>query len=183
MSVKDRHLWDQRYAERDLAQVGPVSAPSVLATCESLLPSAGFALEIACGQGQAALWLAARGMRVHAVDISTVAIGQARAVLAKSGYAERVRFEVFDLDQGLPAGPPCALLLCCNFRDARLYPAMLRRLARGGILAIATLSDVGAARPGSFRARAGELRRAFAALELLGEGEGNGTAWLVGRRR
>ncbi len=183
VSVEDRHRWDQRYAERDLAQVGQVSAPSVFATCESLLPSAGYALEIACGRGQAALWLAARGMQVHAVDISPVAIGQARSALAKSEYAERVRFEIFDLDQGLPVGPPCALVLCCNFRDPRLDQAMLGRLAPGGILAIAALSDVGAARPGSFRARPGELRRAFAALELLKDGEGDGRAWLVGRRR
>lgn len=183
MSVEDRHRWDQRYAGRDLAPVDQASAPSILAACESLLPSTGRALEIACGRGQAALWLAARGMRVHAVDISPVAIDQARSALAKSSYAERVRFEVFDLDQGLPAGPPCALLLCCNFRDARLDQLMLRRLAPGGILAIATLSDVGAARPSPFRARPGELRRAFAELELLEEGERNGKAWLVGRQR
>lgn len=183
MSVSDRHRWDQRYAERKLGPVGEISAPLIFASCADLLPSAGFALEIACGRGQAALWLAARGMQVHAVDISRVVIGQARAMLAQSGYAERVRFEVFDLDQGLPVGPPCALLLCQNFRDARLDSPMLQRLAPGGILAIATLSDVGAVRPSSFRAGAGELRRAFATLELLAEGERDGRSWLVGRRR
>ncbi|MEO6798793.1 MAG: methyltransferase domain-containing protein [Rhodanobacter sp.] len=183
MSVSDRLRWDQRYAERELALVGELRAPSIFAACENLLPSAGLALEIACGRGQAALWLAARGMQVHAVDVSPVVIGQARAMLDRSGYAERIRFAVFDLDRGLPAGPPCALLLCHYFRDARLDAPMLQRLAPGGILAIATLSDVGADRPSPFRARAGELRRAFAALELLAEGERDGTAWLVGRRR
>ena len=183
MSVSDRHRWDQRYAERERAPLGEICAPSILATHEDWLPSAGLALELACGRGQAALWLAARGMQVHAVDISPVVIGQAQAMLVQSGYAERVRFEAFDLDQGLPAGPPCALLLCQNFRDARLYSPMLQRLAPGGILAITTLSEVGAVRPGPFRARAGELRHAFAALELLDEGDRDGTAWLVGRRR
>lgn len=183
MSVSDRHRWDQRYAERGSLPVGEAGAPASLAAWADLLPSAGFALEIACGRGQAALWLAARGMQVHAVDVSPVVIGQARAMLAQSGYAERVRFEVFDLDQGLPVGPPCALLLCHNFRDARLDQPMLQRLAPGGILAIAALSDVGAAHPGRFRARPGELRRAFGALELLAEGERDGSAWLVGRRR
>jgi SAM-dependent methyltransferase len=130
-----------------------------------------------------ALWLAARGMRVQAVDISPVAIGQAHTLLACSGYAESVRFEVFDLDQGLPAGPPCALVLCHIFRDARLDQSLLRRLAPGGVLAIAVLSEVGATRPGQFHARPGELRRAFAALEPLAEGERDGRAWLVGRRR
>jgi SAM-dependent methyltransferase len=182
MNVLDRQRWDQRYAERDLAPAGQASIPPIFAACESLIPRAGHALEIACGRGRAALWLAARGMQVHAVDISPVAICQARSMLARSEYAERVRFEVCDLDQGLPAGPPCALLLCHNFRDARLDRPMLQRLAPGGILAIATLSDVGAAHPGPFRARPGELRRAFAALELLAEGERDGRAWLIGRQ-
>jgi protein-L-isoaspartate O-methyltransferase len=183
MSINDRQRWDQRYAERELAPVGQASAPSIFAACADLLPRTGHALEIACGRGHAALWLAARGMQVHAVDVSPVAISQARSMLAESEYAERVRFEVCDLDQGLPAGPPCALLLCHNFRDARLDRPMLQRLAPGGILAIATLSDVGAAHPGAFRAQPGELRRAFAALELLAEGEHDGRAWLVGRQR
>ena len=183
MSVSDRQRWDQRYAERELGLVGAMSAPSIFAACEDLLPRAGLALELACGRGQAALWLAARGMQVHAVDISPVVIGQARTMLARSDYAERVRFEVFDLDHGLPVGPPCALLLCQNFRDARLDSLMLQRLAPGGFLVIATLSEVGAVCPSPFRAQAGELRRAFAALERLAEGEGDGRAWLIGRRR
>ncbi|MEO5813186.1 MAG: methyltransferase domain-containing protein [Rhodanobacter sp.] len=183
MSVTDRQRWDQHYATREAALVGATSVLSVLTTSEDLLPNAGHALELACGRGRAALWLAARGMQVHAVDVSPVAIGQARAALAQSAYAERVCFEVFDLDHGLPEGPPCALLLCHNFRDARLDQPMLERLAPGGILAIATLSEVGATRPSPFRARPGELRRAFAPLELLAHGERDGTAWLVGRRR
>jgi hypothetical protein len=60
---------------------------------------------------------------------------------------------------------------------------MLQRLAPGGILAITELSVDGATHPGRFRARPGELRREFAAMELLAEGERDGNAWLVGRRR
>jgi SAM-dependent methyltransferase len=183
MSIEDRRRWDARHAGPELEPAGEPFVPSIFAACAHLLPDTGHALEIACGCGRAALWLAARGMLVHAVDISPVAIGQARALLARNGYVARVRFEVFDLDQGLPAGPPCALLLCHNFRDARLYRPMLQRLAPGGILAIAALSEVGATRPGPFHARPGELRRAFAALEPLAEGERDGRAWLVGRRR
>ncbi len=184
MSIEDRRRLDTRHAKPELEPASEPVVPSIFADCAHLLPDAGHALEIACGRGQAALWLAARGMLVHAVDISPVAIGQARVLLARSGYAASVRFEVFDLDQGLPAGPPCALLLCHNFRDARLYRPMLQRLAPGGILAIAALSEVGATRcPGPFHAQAGELRQAFAALEPLAEGERDGRAWLVGRRR
>ncbi|MEO7051801.1 MAG: class I SAM-dependent methyltransferase [Rhodanobacter sp.] len=183
MSISDRLRWDQRYAERQLDPVGEVGVPLILAGCEDLLPSAGLALEVACGRGQAALWLADRGMQVHAVDVSPVVISQAQAASPRGGYAQRIRFEVFDLDQGLPPGPPCALLLCENFRDARLDAPMLQRLAPGGILAISALSEVGSAHPSPFRVQAGELRRAFASLEQIAEGERDGRAWLVGRRR
>ena len=182
MSEADRRHWDTRYAEGGLAPVGDPVAPSIFAPFEDLFPSEGLALEIACGRGSAALWLASRGMHVHGVDVSPMAIHLARELLSRSGYAERTRFEVFDLDNGLPDSPPVELLLCYKFRDARLDQPMMERLAPRGLLAIATLSEVGAG-PGAFRTRPGELRDAFGKLELLVEGERDGKAWLVGRRR
>jgi len=121
-------------------------------------------------------------MDVHAVDVSSTAIQFARELLLRSEYASRARFEVFDLDNGLPDCAPVELLLCLNFRDERLYQAMMDRLAPRGLLAIATLSEADAG-AGPFRARRGELRHAFRGLELLAEGEGDGKAWLVGRQR
>jgi hypothetical protein len=120
-------------------------------------------------------------MTVHGVDISPVAIGQARQLADRAGVADRCRFEVFDLAERLPPGPPVALLLCHNFREPRLYNGMIERLAPGGLLAIATLSSVGA-EAGRFRAAPGELRQAFAELEILGQGEQSGQAWLLGRK-
>ena len=182
MTEEARRRWDLRHAESGLAPVGAPVAPPTFAPFADLFPTEGRALEIACGRGSAALWLASRGMDVYGVDVSPTAIRLARELLSRSGYAERARFEVFDLDNGLPDGPPVELLLCCNFRDARLDEPMMERLAPRGLLAIATLSEVGAG-PGAFRARPGELRHAFGRLELLVEEERDGKAWLVGRRR
>jgi hypothetical protein len=55
------------------------------------------------------------------------------------------------------------------------------RLKPGGSVAIAVLSEVGVG-AGPFRIRSGELREAFAALEVLAEGEAEGIAWFLGRR-
>jgi SAM-dependent methyltransferase len=181
MSEADRRHWDARYAETGIASIGNPVAPPVFAAFEHLFPIEGVALEIACGRGRAALWLASRGMDVYGVDVSPSAIELARALLSRSSYAARARFEVFDLDNGLPHCTPVDLLLCHQFRDARLDRSMMDRLVPGGFLAIATLSEVDAG-PGRFRARPGELRDAFAALELLADGERNGQAWLIGRR-
>jgi SAM-dependent methyltransferase len=182
VSELDRNHWDVRHAQQGMAPIGDPVPPAVFAAFEALFPTAGFALELACGRGRAALWLASRGMGVHGVDVSPVAIDLARKLLAHSALAERCRFEVLDLDDGLPDGPPADLILCHLFRDARLDRSLVERLAPGGLLAIAVLSEVGA-EPGRFRARPGELHAAFAALEIVAEGEAEGFAWLLGRAR
>ncbi|PZO68709.1 MAG: SAM-dependent methyltransferase, partial [Sphingomonas taxi] len=129
----------------------------------------------------AAVWLARRGLYVWACDISPVAIAQAKRLAERAGQAERCEFQVVDLDDGLPAGIPVNLLLCNKFRDPRLDGAIVERLAVGGILAISVLSEVGAS-PGPYRARRGELLQAFSALDVIGAGEADGEAWLLGRR-
>ncbi len=73
------------------------------------------------------------------------------------------------------------VVVCNRFRDRRLDRPIVERLIDGGVLAISALSEVGAA-PGPFRAKAGELRRAFDDLDVIEEREGDGEAWLLARR-
>jgi SAM-dependent methyltransferase len=152
----------------------------VFAPYEDAFPTSGQALDLACGQGLGTVWLALRGLDVWGLDVSPVAIGQARDLARRSGVDDRCRFGAVDLDDGLPAGPPVDVILCHKFRDPRLDRAILDRLAPGGVLAAGSLSEVGAA-PGPFRAGPGELRVAFADLDVIAAGEGNGEAWLVAR--
>lgn len=178
MSDKDRIRWDAAYADRE-----PVSEPGLPQTFSGqadVFPLAGSALDVACGTGRVAVWLARRGLHVWGIDVSPVAITQARQSAVHHGVADRCRFDVIDLDDGLPPGPPVDVIVCHRFRDRSLYPAMVERLAPGGILAIDVLSAVGA-EPGRFRAGPGELAAAFAELELIASGEGDGEAWLVAR--
>jgi len=176
MSADDRRRWDERYAAVDLA--AGVGAPRLFAPHEHLFPTAGHALELACGDGRAAVWMAARGLDVVACDVSPVAIARARARATAHGVTDHCRFAVVDLDEGLPDGPPADVIVCHLFRDPALDAAIVERLAPGGLLAVAALSEVGAA-PGSFRVAPGVLRRAFAALDVVADGEGDGEAWLL----
>ncbi|BCI53543.1 SAM-dependent methyltransferase [Mycolicibacterium litorale] len=179
--MSDAEHWDRRYLAEGPTPRQKVGPPEVFAAHAHAFPTTGFALDIACGQGRTAVWLAERGMAVHGVDVSAVAIAHAAAAARDRRVAGRCRFEVADLDGGLPAGPPADVIVCHLFRDERLDAALVTRLAPGGLLAIAALSEVGAA-PGRFRVRAGELTTAFAALDVVAAGEGSGTAWLMGRR-
>ena len=83
-----------------------------------------------------------RGLTVHGVDVSPVAVQFARDLAERSGVGDRCRFDVMDLDVGLPDGPPGDVIVCHLFRDARLDQAVIERLAPGGLLAMAVLSEV-----------------------------------------
>jgi SAM-dependent methyltransferase len=82
--------WDARYASRERVWSG---APNhrLVAEAGSLAP--GRALEVGCGEGADALWLAARGWRVTAVDVSGVALERAAARAAERGEEVAARIE------------------------------------------------------------------------------------------
>lgn len=182
----DQERWDARY--RDASQRpqpadfgAETGAPSVfLAHADQLLSSAN-ALELACGTGRTAVWLAINGVDVKAYDVSPVAIEAAERNAKAAGVGSRCHFEVADFDDGLPVGDPVDLVVCHLFRDSRLDRALIDRLSPGGVLAIAALSEVGST-AGRFRCKPGELFDAFSSLELIGASEADGVAWLVGRR-
>lgn len=180
MTGTDRRRWDERYAGKGAAPVEAIAPPGAFTAYVDTFPSAGRALDLACGQGLGSVWLARRGLDVWGLDVSATAIDQARDLARRSGIADRCRFDVADLDDGLPDGLPVDVILCHKFRDRRLDQAVIDRLAPGGLLAIAALSEVGAS-PGPFRAVAGELPAAFAGLDVIAAGEGNGLAWLLAR--
>jgi SAM-dependent methyltransferase len=182
VAVSDGAHWDRRYTRLGHPPAEAVGVPDVFAAHSTLFPTAGVALDIACGHGRTAVWLAERGMTVFGVDISAVAVEQATATARRRRVADRCHFEVVDLDGGLPAGPVADLIVCHLFRDERLDRALVERLAPGGLLAIAALSEVGAA-PGRYRVGPGALTDAFADLDVVAADEGSGVAWLLGRRR
>src|ERR687885_1951411 len=68
--------WDARYRERDGAMWSGRPNGRLVAEVASLAP--GRALDVGCGEGADAIWLAQRGWTVTAVDISDVALGRAR---------------------------------------------------------------------------------------------------------
>jgi hypothetical protein len=113
-----------------------------------------------------------------------VAIDLARRLAELSGVADRCHFEVQDLDDGLPEGPLVDLILCHlphAFRHRSFDRAMTERLVPGGLLAVATQSEVGRG-PGPFRVSPGDLLDAFGKLTVVVHGEGDGKAWILARR-
>jgi SAM-dependent methyltransferase len=177
----DRSRWDQRYAGRGSTPVDSIGPPSAFVDLADHFPRSGAALELACGDGSGAAWLAARGLDVLAVDVSPEAVSLARDLIDRAGQSERCRVEVFDLDDGLPPDPPVDLVLCHLFNAPHLDRALVDRLRPGGLLAVAVLSEVGAT-PGRFRAAPGELLDRFDDLTVVDHAESDGVARLLARR-
>mgnify|MGYP001824558624 FL=1 len=81
-NAERRERWDKRYASKELVwSAGPNE--TFAREVAGLQP--GRALDVACGEGRNALWLAERGWRVTAVDFSPVAIDKARRIGAHRG--------------------------------------------------------------------------------------------------
>jgi SAM-dependent methyltransferase len=176
----DGTRWDARHAAGpDLAP----EPPAALHANTELVPTSGDALDVACGRGAVVVWLAERGLRVDAVDVSPVGLAAGAALARRRGVGERVRWWRHDLDAGLPdACPgPYAVVVCQRYRDPALYPALAARLAVGGLLVVTVLSTVGGT-SGRWRAEPGELSAAFPHLEVLAAAEGDGEAHVVARR-
>lgn len=177
MSIEDRERWNERYRAAPVRS-GP-SVPTGFAPVVDLLPSHGTALDLACGTGSGAVWLAGIGLEVQAVDASDVAIDAAGRLADDSGVGDRCRFSVHDLDTGLPTGPAVDLITCHLFSAPGLDQEIIGRLRPGGVLAITVLSEVGA-ETGPYRARPGELAERFGVLDIRFHREADGTATLVG---
>ena len=84
----DAREWDEKYAQADLVWGAPPNAV-VVEQATALHP--GRALDLACGEGRNAIWLATRGWSVAAVDFSQVAIDKARTVASRSPRSVRDR--------------------------------------------------------------------------------------------
>jgi SAM-dependent methyltransferase len=93
--------WEEHYGERDRVWSGRVNAR--LAEIVSPL-EAGHALDLGCGEGGDACWLAARGWSVVAVDISDTALQRAAAEADARGLTDRIEFAQHDLSDGFPDG-------------------------------------------------------------------------------
>ncbi|PGH44419.1 SAM-dependent methyltransferase [Micromonospora sp. WMMA1996] len=94
-------FWDERYSQADRIWSGRVN-PVLAEVAADLSP--GTVLDLGSGEGGDAIWLAARGWRVTAVDVSSVALDRLAAEAERAGVAERITTLRHDVTQGFPPG-------------------------------------------------------------------------------
>ena len=131
MSTADRIRWDEKYSSRESTHIPP---DEWLVQCTQNR-ARGAALEIACGLGQNAIWLAEQGWDVDAIDISPVGLALAAQTALRRNVS--VQWQAADLDDESWTPPRKAydLIVVFRFLDRVRLPRLIKeRLAPGGIL-------------------------------------------------
>jgi SAM-dependent methyltransferase len=101
--MRDREQWDGHYADGFLPWDTGQPEPLLVELVQGGAIPVGRVLEIGCGTGTNAVWLARHGYDVVAVDISPLAVARARERAGEAGLGVDVR-EVDFLNEPLAAG-------------------------------------------------------------------------------
>jgi SAM-dependent methyltransferase len=94
----DRESWNTRYEGNELVWT---AAPNQFLVAEVASLAPGRALDLGCGEGRNAVWLAEQGWDVTAVDFSDVGVAKGREMASKRGV--EVTWIVEDLSRYIPA--------------------------------------------------------------------------------
>ncbi|HUQ71942.1 MAG TPA: class I SAM-dependent methyltransferase [Planctomycetaceae bacterium] len=186
MSAADRSKWDAKYAAIPLATELAVD-PWFIEVVAPLPP--GRALDVACGLGHHAIWLAERGWQVTAVDVSPVGLAKARELADQWNAA--VEWRAADLDEFCPDVAAFDLIAVFRFLDRRQLPQRLTnalkpqgRLVYCTFCAMQAVATDGHVRNPAFVLQPGELSALFPQLrpEQYSESDcgGDGYARFVG---
>jgi SAM-dependent methyltransferase len=165
--------WNDRY--RAGHSIDDEPAPLLVDAVRELPP--GRALDLACGAGRNALWLARNGWEVAAIDGASEAI----AILQQRAGSLPVEARVFDLEAGAPLpfdDESFDVLTILYYLHRPLFLEAARVLKRGGLFVSAIRMH--GINP-HYCVAPGELRVTFAGWELLHEREGE-IAELVARK-
>ena len=133
-----RAFWDQRYAAPEYI-FGTEPNRFLMSQHERFRPGMR-TLDIACGEGRNAVWLAEQGCDVVAIDISPLALEKARRLATERGV--RVAFELADVRQwdwkpdAFDAVVSVFIQFAAPRERARVFEGMQRTLRAGGWLVI-----------------------------------------------
>ncbi len=170
MSELDRQRWDAKYFGKSVPILNPPddwlrqhAAPLIV----------GKALDLACGLGHNAIWLAQQGWQVEAVDISVAGLELAKQ-LADQVQCRSISWIAADLDSYDLTPASCDLVVVFRFLDRMRLPAFIEAALRpGGTLIYETFTRGQLARPEShlknsqFALQPNELPGLFPRLAVL----------------
>jgi SAM-dependent methyltransferase len=134
----DSQAWDRRYAGTELLWT---SEPNRFLVAEAAALEPGRALDLACGEGRNAVWLAERGWQVTGVDFSAVGVGKAAALAGSRGV--QADWIAADLLEWEPARAAFALVIVFYLQVPASERSTIVGRAAGAVAAGGTFLLVG----------------------------------------
>lgn len=162
--ISTKEKWNNIYKKQG------VSIPAnVLLNHHYLLPTRGCALDLACGLGANALYLAKKGLDTHAWDISTVALNQLQQNAVHTNL--KINVKQLEIDSSSLPINTFDVIVISRYLDRTLCKSILASLNQGGLLFYQTyvrdkIDSTGPKNPDYLLAR-NELLGLFSELKLV----------------
>lgn len=172
------------YAAAELTAAGPsrarlwqpnqflVEAIAVIASRELGIAGGRTAVDVACGTGRDAVYLALAGYDVTAIDHLPDAVSRAADLAGRYGVSVRPVVHDLERDNTIPPGPPYDMACVFRYLHRPLWPALREAVRPGGYVVYETFHERNLETGRSPRSpnhllRTGELVAAFAGFEVL----------------
>ncbi len=174
--MEARERWNRRYAERGVNAFPEAPSEWLIENRAALSGWGGRrALDLACGDGRNASYLARLGFEVDAVDVSDVVIDALQAAATDRGLA--VNPLRLDLERNPLPGSDYDVIVQLNYLQRSLLGSLAQALAAGGILIVETVTRRNAEELGNhfdprFLLDRDELLTSFPDLDVLRYEEG-----------
>lgn len=161
-----REKWDAIYGEK---QQMPAPPSRVLLENRHLLPERGEALEIACGLGGNAVFLAEQGLAMTAWDLSSIAASRLQDYARSRGLP--IQCEARDVVQKPPLPGSFDVIAVAHFLDRLVIPQIIAALRPSGLVfyqsfTLSRVTETGPSNP-EYRLGDNELLRLFYSLKIL----------------
>lgn len=184
MTNERQQHWDEKWSQK---RNGASAVCHWLVKYQDQL-AGGQALDVACGLGQNAIWLAQRGFEVDAADISPVALARAQVEAERAGV--QINFIQTDLNNAIWPVNTYNVIVVRRFLERSLWPVLRQALAPGGWLFYETFNQrkhiTQRDFPDAFLLEDGELTQAFSRLRIIEAGDQGGeheeVSWIVCRK-
>jgi len=161
--------WEEKYRSGDC---GSEDAPTILVVEIAKKLAPGTAIDLACGAGRNALYLAEQGWAVTAVDGSERAIELVQQRSVTRGLAVHTRVTDLTAPDFTMAPDAFDLILIAYYLQRDLFAKVKAAARPGGVVVAIAHTPESGEKWGEKRARPGELRRFFNGWEFLWEYEG-----------
>jgi 2-polyprenyl-3-methyl-5-hydroxy-6-metoxy-1,4-benzoquinol methylase len=162
--------WNEIYATKNLATKKlQAKTAEVLTEHVHLLPKSGAALDLACGLGSNAIFLANHGLDTQAWDISEVVIQKLQTHSQENNLG--ITCETRDVEKHPPAPSSFDVICISYYLERELSASIIRALKPNGLLFYQTftkekVSDFGPSNP-NYRLQENELLKLFSPLHVL----------------